>query len=78
MGCCLGGCLRLVLFAFWRALFAGLLAIVLARIDDYVARGRGETPIGKAWRLFGRRATRGARSPRRVDEALRTEDRPRP
>ena len=76
---CLGGCARLLLFALWRALFAGLLAIVLTRIDDYLARGRGETPIGKAWRLYRRRARRGARSvPRRVDEVVRTEDRPRP
>ena len=36
VGCCLGGCLRLFFFTFWRLALAALTAIVLARIDDYI------------------------------------------
>ncbi len=53
MGCCL----RLVFFALWRAVFAAIVAIVLARIDAYVARsGKTDTVAGRAWRLYRSRS----------------------
>lgn len=53
MGCCLGGCLRLILFALWRALLAAAIAMFFARIDAYVERrGWGETMGARAWRAY--------------------------
>ena len=52
MGCCLLGCLRLVFFQIWKLLLAGLLAVLFARVDDYVERRHGETAPGKAWRTY--------------------------
>jgi hypothetical protein len=80
VGCCLGGCLRLVAYALWRAIFAALVAIFFARIDDYIERsGRGESPAGKAWRAYrsrGQRVKRG--TPPGASSAIDTEGRSRP
>ena len=50
-------------YALWRAIFAALLAILLARIDDYVERsGRSESTAGRAWRAYrsrGKKVRRG-------------------
>lgn len=52
MGCCLGGCARLVVFALWRAVAAALLAVLLTRIDTYVEQRHGESLAGRAWRAY--------------------------
>ncbi len=53
MGCCLGGCLRLIAFALWRAILAALVAMVFARIDAYVERsGLSETIAGRTYRAY--------------------------
>lgn len=57
MGCCLGGCLRLISFTLWRALLAALIAMVLARVDTYVER-RGWTHT-VAGRVYGAYRSRG-------------------
>ncbi len=56
MGCCLGGCLRLIFFQIWRLALAALLAVVLARIDEYVERRHAENIAGRAWRAYRGRA----------------------
>ncbi len=53
---CLGGCLRLLFGALWRAVLSGLIAILIARVDTYVERRHGSTRAG---RLYLRR--RGVR-----------------
>lgn len=56
MGCCLGGCLRLVFYAIWRALLVALIAVLFARVDAYVERrGWDETTAGRAYRAFRER-----------------------
>lgn len=55
MGCCVVGCLRLLLFQVWRLALAALLAMLLARVDDYVDRRYGDRTAGKAWRAYRRR-----------------------
>ena len=55
MGCCLGGCLRLVLFQLWRLILAAIVAMLFARIDDYVERRYPDSSAGKAWRAYRRR-----------------------
>jgi len=58
MGCCLGGCFRLIFFALWRALLAALIAMLFARVDSYVERrGWTDTTAGRAWRMY--RSRRG-------------------
>ena len=53
MGCCLGGCLRLLFFTFWRLALAALTAIVLARVDDYVEGSEHRDAVtGRAWRAY--------------------------
>jgi hypothetical protein len=80
VGCCLGGCFRLIAFTFWRAIFAALLAILLTRLDNYVeGSGRSETPIGRAWRLYRSRSGKTVRrgTPHDAGAAIDTEGRPR-
>lgn len=63
MGCCLVGCLRFLLFQVWKLVAAALLAMLLARIDDYVERRHGGSTAGRAWRAYrsrGKRANSGA------------------
>jgi len=51
MGCCLGGCVRLLFFTFWRLALAAITAIVLARVDDYVEGSEHRDAVtGRAWR----------------------------
>ena len=81
MGCCLGGCLRLVFFTFWRLALAALTAIVLARVDDYVDRSEHRDAVtGRAWRAYrsrGKRSvTRG--TPPDASGAIDTEGKPEP
>lgn len=53
MGCCLGGCVRLVFSTLWRALLAALIALLFARVDAYVERrGWHETAAGRAYRAY--------------------------
>lgn len=62
MGCCLAGCLRLILFALWRALLAALIAMLFARIDAHVERrGWGESMGGRAWRAYRSRGKKPAK-----------------
>ncbi len=80
MGCCLAGCVRLVAFTLWRAIFAALLAIFLSRIDNYVdSSGKGDSLTGKAWRAYrsrsGKKVRRG--TPPDAGSAIDTEGRPR-
>lgn len=62
MGCCLVGCLRLILFQVWKLVLAALLAMLLARVDDYVERNYGATRGGRAWNGYRRRG-KGAQPP---------------
>ena len=55
MGCCLVGCLRLIFFQIWRVLLAAIIAMLFARIDDYVERNHGDRAIGRAYRAYRRR-----------------------
>jgi len=55
VGCCLVGCLRLVFFQIWRLIAAALLAMLLARVDDYVERRHGDRVAGRAWRAYRKR-----------------------
>lgn len=80
MGCCLVGCLRLVFFTLWRAIFAALLALLLARIDSYVERNHGESIAGRAWRTYRRSPKGGPKrgTPPDAARAIDTQGRPRP
>ncbi len=65
MGCCVGGCFRLLFMTVWRALAAALLAVLLSRIDSYIEGSPfGTTPGGKAWRMY---RDRTRKKPRVVD-----------
>ncbi len=55
VGCCLAGCLRLIVFQLWKLALAALFAMLLARIDDYVERRHGASTAGRAWRASRRR-----------------------
>ena len=56
MGCCLGGCVRLLFGALWRAILAGLIAVLFARVDAYVERrGWSETMAGRAYHAYRQR-----------------------
>ena len=55
MGCCVVGCLRLIFFQIWRLIAAALLAMLLARVDDYVERNHGDRAVGRAYRAYRRR-----------------------
>ena len=59
MGCCLGGCLRLLFFTFWRLALAAVTAILLARVDEYVEGSEHRDRVtGRAWRAYRSRAGR--------------------
>ncbi|MBI3522648.1 MAG: hypothetical protein HY071_06040 [Chloroflexi bacterium] len=69
-------------FALWRMLVAAGLAILLARVDDYVDRTHGDSPAGKVWRTYrsrtsktGKKVKRGA--PPDAGSAIDTEGRPK-
>ena len=80
MGCCLGGCVRLLVFTLWRAIAAAVLAILLTRVDTFVEDRHSDSLTGKAWRAY---RTRGKKSVRRgtppdAGGAIDTSGRPRP
>ena len=80
MGCCLGGCVRLLAFAFWRAIAAALLAVLFTRVDTFVEDRHRDSLTGKAWRAY---RTRGKKTVRRgtppdAGGAIDTSGRPRP
>ena len=81
MGCCLGGCVRLFFFTFWRLLLAALTAVALARIDDYIERSdHRDAMTGRAWRAYraraGKKIQRGA--PPDAGSAIDTQGKPKP
>ena len=46
------GCFRLLFFQLWKVLLAAIIAMVLARVDDYVEGRHGDSTAGKAWRRY--------------------------
>jgi hypothetical protein len=54
------GCLRLIFFQIWRVLLAAIVAMLLARADDYVERRHGRSTAGKAWRAYRGRGKKPA------------------
>lgn len=61
MGCCLGGCIRLLFWALWRALLTAVIALMFARVDAYVERrGLGDTLAGRAYRAYRGRGNKGS------------------
>ena len=60
MGCCLIGCLRFLFYQLWKLALAALVAMLLARVDDYIEREHGHRSAGKAWRAH---RTRGKKKP---------------
>ena len=81
MGCCLGGCVRLLAFTLWRVIAAALLAVLLTRVDTFVEDRHGDSLTGKAWRAYRSRGgkktvTRG--TPPNAGGAIDTSGRPRP
>ena len=53
MGCCLGGCVRLLFGTLWRALLTALIALLFVRVDAYVERrGWSDTVAGRAYRAY--------------------------
>lgn len=81
MGCCLGGCVRLLFFTFWRLALAALTAIALARIDDYVEGSEHKDAVtGRAWRAYrsrtGKNVKRG--TPPGSGGAIDTQGKPQP
>lgn len=64
MGCCLGGCLRLLMFWLWRALLAAAIAVLFARVDAYIERrGLGDSLAGRAWGAYRSRSGKGKKPP---------------
>jgi len=80
VGCCLGGCIRLLVFALWRAIAAALIAVVLTRIDTFVEGRHSDSVTGKAWRAYRSRGKKGVRrgTPPDAGGAIDTSGRPRP
>ena len=69
----------MIFFALWRAIFAALIAIILARIDAYVEGRHGESLAARAWRAYrvrGKGVRRG--TPPDAGRAIDTSGRPRP
>ena len=79
MGCCLGGCFRLLFFALWRLILAALTAIVLARIDAYVeGSSHRDAMTGRAWRMYRSRTGKVRRgAPPGASSAIDTQGRPK-
>ena len=83
MGCCLGGCLRLLFFTFWRVALAALTAIVLARVDNYVeGSDHRDAMTGRAWRAYrartGKKKTVKRGTPPDAGNAIDTTGTPEP
>ena len=80
MGCCLGGCVRLLAFTLWRAIAAALLAVLLTRVDTFVEERHSDSVTGKAWRAYRSRGKKSVRrgTPPDASGAIDTSGRPRP
>jgi len=80
VGCCLGGCVRLLVFTLWRAIAAALLALLLTRVDTFVENRQSDSVTGKAWRAYRSRGKKGVRrgTPPNAGGAIDTSGRPRP
>ena len=80
MGCCLGGCVRLLVFALWRAIAAALLAVLLTRVDTFVEDRHSDSLTGRAWRAYRSRGKKSVRrgTPPNAGGAIDTSGRPRP
>jgi hypothetical protein len=80
MGCCLGGCVRLLVFTLWRAIAAALLAVLLTRVDSYIDERHGDSVTGKAWRAYRSRGKKAVQrgTPPNAGGAIDTSGRPRP
>ena len=83
MGCCLGGCVRLLFFTFWRLALAALTAIALARIDDYVEGSEHKDAVtGRAWRAYrsrsGKKKPVNRGTPPDAGAAIDTQGKPKP
>ena len=80
MGCCLGGCVRLLVFALWRAIAAALIAVVLTRVDTFVENRHSDSLTGKAWRAYRSRGGKAVKrgTPPDAGGAIDTSGRPRP
>jgi hypothetical protein len=81
VGCCLGGCVRLLFFTFWRLALAALTAVALARIDDYIEGSEHRDAVtGRAWRAYrsrtGKNVKRG--TPPDAGGAIDTPGKPQP
>ena len=75
---CLAGCLRFVVLSAWRLLAAAAVAVLLARIDEYVEQRHRESVAGRAWRTYrGRRGGVRRGAPADAGGAIDTEGRPR-
>ena len=76
----MGGCIRLLVFALWRAIAAALIAVVLTRIDTFVEGRHSDSDTGKAWRAYRSRGKKGVRrgTPPDAGGAIDTSGRPRP
>jgi protein-S-isoprenylcysteine O-methyltransferase Ste14 len=76
----LGGCVRLLAFALWRAVAVALLALLLARIDTFVEERHSDSLTGKAWRAYRSRGGKTVRrgTPPNAGGAIDTSGRPRP
>jgi hypothetical protein len=46
------GCVRLLFFQLWKVLLAAIIAMVFARVDDYIGGRHGASTAGKAWRAY--------------------------
>jgi protein-S-isoprenylcysteine O-methyltransferase Ste14 len=80
VGCCLGGCVRLLAFTLWRAIAAALLAVLLTRVDTFVEDRHSDSVTGKAWRAYRSRGKKTVRrgTPPDAGGAIDTSGRPRP
>jgi hypothetical protein len=81
VGCCLGGCFRLLFFTFWRLALAALTAVALARIDDYIEGSEHRDAVtGRVWRAYrthaGKRIRRGP--PPDSGSVIDTQGKPKP
>jgi hypothetical protein len=52
--------MRFLFFQLWKLLLAAMIAMIVARVDDYVERRHGGSTAGKAWRAY---RTRGKKKP---------------
>jgi len=80
VGCCLGGCVRLLAFTLWRAIAAALIALLLTRVDTFVEKRPSDSVTGRAWRAYRRRDKKAVRrgTPPDAGGAIDTSGRPRP